>query len=648
MKKNVAGQKIGVQMVSATDGSAFTGTVTVYITGDAGTQAIGSVSSGACTHEGNGYHTYAPSQAESNYDLIAFTFTGSGAVPVTIQVYTTFPQTGDAYVVLGAPAGASVSADVAAVKAQTAAIETDTQDLQTRFATAQADLDILTGTDGAILATTQANYAPAKAGDEMDLVNAPNATAVTAIQSGLSTHSAADVWSVGTRVLTAGTNIVLAKGTGITGFNDIAATDIVSGGAINTSSGAVSNVTTVATTTNLTNLPTIPNNWITAAGIAADAITSDKVAASVHQELLELAFTYDATATYATADAGSLVKQIADNAGGSALTAADIADAVWEEALADHEGTAGSTAEALASAGGSGASAADIADAVWDEALSGHASAGTAGKIVADILDDTGTSGVVVASGSKSGYSLSQSFPSNFASLAINASGHVVLQDASLVTAKLGTFALAKGTNITGFNDLSAAQVNAEVDSALADYDAPTKDELDALQSHGDSTWATATGFSTHDAASVAALILATPANLLATDVSGRVTVGTNADKSGYSISGTITTLDALDTAQDAQHATTQAKTNNLPASPAATSDIPSVSDIWTTALTEAYRATGATGTAAQLLYELIAHLGNSSIAGTTKTLKKLDGSTTAKTYTLDDDTTPTSIEEES
>jgi hypothetical protein len=33
----------------------------------------------------------------------------------------------------------------------------------------------------------------AQAGDEMDLVNAPNATAVAAIQSGLSTHSAADV-----------------------------------------------------------------------------------------------------------------------------------------------------------------------------------------------------------------------------------------------------------------------------------------------------------------------------------------------------------------------------------------------------------------------------------------------------------------------
>ncbi len=95
MKKNVSGQAIGAQMITASDGSAFTGSVTVSVTGDAGTQATGSVGSGACTHKGNGYHTYAPAQAETNYDLIAFTFTGTGAIPVTVQVYTTFPQTGD-------------------------------------------------------------------------------------------------------------------------------------------------------------------------------------------------------------------------------------------------------------------------------------------------------------------------------------------------------------------------------------------------------------------------------------------------------------------------------------------------------------------------------------------------------------------------
>ena len=115
MKKNVASQVIGAQMVSATDGSAFTGSVTCYVTGDGGTQAAGSVGSGACAHEGNGFHSYSPAQAETNYDHIAFTFVGTGAVPATVQVYTSFPQTGDGYGRLGAPAGASIAADIAAL-----------------------------------------------------------------------------------------------------------------------------------------------------------------------------------------------------------------------------------------------------------------------------------------------------------------------------------------------------------------------------------------------------------------------------------------------------------------------------------------------------------------------------------------------------
>ena len=166
MKKNVASQAIGAQMVSATDGSAFTGSVTVYVTGDAGTQALGSVGSGACTHEGNGYHTYAPAQAETNYDLVAFTFIGSGAVPATVQVFTNFPQTGDSYARLGAPAGASVSADVAAVKAETAAIVADTNELQTDWVNggrldlildaraSQASVDTIDGIVDAILVDT--------------------------------------------------------------------------------------------------------------------------------------------------------------------------------------------------------------------------------------------------------------------------------------------------------------------------------------------------------------------------------------------------------------------------------------------------------------------------------------------------------------
>ena len=86
--KNVAGQVFQAHMVN-TDGSAFSGTVTVYIEGNNGTQTIGSVGSGVCTSKGNGSYSYLPSQAETNYDCIKLTFIGTGAVPVGQTIYPT-------------------------------------------------------------------------------------------------------------------------------------------------------------------------------------------------------------------------------------------------------------------------------------------------------------------------------------------------------------------------------------------------------------------------------------------------------------------------------------------------------------------------------------------------------------------------------
>lgn len=69
------------------------------------------------------------------------------------------------------------------------------------------------------------------------------------------------------------------------------------------------------------------------------------------------------------------------------------------------------------------------------------------------------------------------------------------------------------------------------------------------------------------------------------------------------------------------------------------------ITDIWQgTAITEAYAADGAAATPAQLLYMIWALLAEKSISTTTVTVKKLDGSTQAMTFTLDDATTPTSI----
>lgn len=84
-------------------------------------------------------------------------------------------QTGDAYARLGAPAGASVSADVAAVKTQTAAIETDTQDIQARLPAA-----LVSGRMDSSVGAMAANVMTAAAAAS-DLT--------TELQSGLATSS---------------------------------------------------------------------------------------------------------------------------------------------------------------------------------------------------------------------------------------------------------------------------------------------------------------------------------------------------------------------------------------------------------------------------------------------------------------------------
>lgn len=254
-------------------------------------------------------------------------------------------------------------------------------------------------------------------------------------------------------------------------------------------------------------------------------------------------------------------------------------------------------------------------------------------------------------------------------------------------------------------------QINAACDTALADYNAVVPADLP-------------TNF----------------ADLAITASTGRVTVGTNADKTGYSISGTLTTLDALDTAQEDQF-------SNLPASvraemdsnstqlaailtdtavigaagagltaipwnpswdaevqsevvdaltaysavstshlPANFSDLSIILDgeesstygvnvasiggqlyaydsvysacvdaifderaddvtaVLTTQMSESYAADGAAPTLTQVLMLIQQTLTEFTIAGTSKTVKRLDGSTTAAVLTLDDDTSPTGL----
>lgn len=94
---------------------------------------------------------------------------------------------------------------------------------------------------------------------------------------------------------------------------------------------------------------------------------------------------------------------------------------------------------------------------------------------------------------------------------------------------------------------------------------------------------------------------------------------------------------------------TIKAKTDNLPASPAATGDAMTLTSAYdfakgTVAMTEAYSTDGAAPTPVQALFQLTQYNQDRAIASTTMTVKKLDGSTQAMVIDLDDATTPTSV----
>lgn len=77
---------------------------------------------------------------------------------------------------------------------------------------------------------------------------------------------------------------------------------------------------------------------------------------------------------------------------------------------------------------------------------------------------------------------------------------------------------------------------------------------------------------------------------------------------------------------------------------PAGASTAADIAAIFTTAIAESYRANGAVGTPAQLLYELLSFLTEKVKTGTALQGKKLDHSTNGPAWTLNDATNPTSI----
>ncbi|VAW38954.1 hypothetical protein MNBD_GAMMA01-1339 [hydrothermal vent metagenome] len=167
------------------------------------------------------------------------------------------------------------------------------------------------------------------------------------------------------------------------------------------------------------------------------------------------------------------------------------ATALLNELIEDDLGVSRYTVNALENApSDTGASASVIADAVWDELTSGHTIAGSAGQAIINILADTGE--LQTNQGNwltATGFSTHQA--ADVWGVATRAltdkagftiSGTKTTLDAlNDITAAsvwaVATRILTAGTNL---NDLSAAQVKAECDTALTDYDGPTNTEMEA------------------------------------------------------------------------------------------------------------------------------------------------------------------------
>jgi hypothetical protein len=243
-------------------------------------------------------------------------------------------------------------------------------------------------------------------------------------------------------------------------------------------------------------LQTNQGNWLTATGFsthsAADVVTAMETNGSKLDHLWEM-----------TEDDGGvrrLTTNSLEQAPSGGASAADIADAVWDEAIADHttattfggknqkvvpsetindyKATGFSTHSAAdvwavaarvltANTNLSIPSAADIADAIWDEASTGHTDAGKAGAQLWTVLDAVPNT-------------------TEFEARTLAAADYTIVSD--LGTVQTGdSFAIVNG-------DHGLVSIQDDIDAILADTG-----ELQTNQGN----WLTATGFSTHSAADV-------------------------------------------------------------------------------------------------------------------------------------------------
>jgi hypothetical protein len=210
------------------------------------------------------------------------------------------------------------------------------------------------------------------------------------------------------------------------------------------------------------NVVTIANNAITAASINADAITNAKIADNAiaaenlaadcitAAKIADNAFANEhfadgaLTSTEITSAGGCIVASIANNAitaaSMNADASAEIADAVWDEAISGHLG-AGTTGNALNAAGSAGDP--------WSTPLPGSYGAGTAGLLLGTTIPN-----------------------------AIDAVDNYIDTEIGTLTTELAKVPKSDGS--ASWNATALAAIQGECTDALNAYDPPTNAEMEA------------------------------------------------------------------------------------------------------------------------------------------------------------------------
>lgn len=463
--KQSTAKNVMILMVDSTDHVTGKAGLTLTITASKDGAAFASISP-TVTERGNGWYNIAltSSHTDTLGDL-ALHITGAAADPADIVVLVEAGAT-DADVSTRLATAGYTAPDNATI----ATIQSDTNDIQARLPAALVSgrIDASVGAMAADVVTASAIAAGAITSTEAPaLANLDVAVSTRLATAGYTAPDNASISAILTDTAEIG-----AAGAGLTVLATAANLAVVAG-YLDTEIAAIKAKTD--------NLPADPADQsaveaaITAAtsplATAAALATVDTVVDSILVDTAEIGVAGAGLTALATQASVNTIDDFLDTevaaikaqtdlipaapaAVGDIPTAAVVADAVWDEALAGHLG-AGSTGSALNGAGAAGDP--------WGTALPGAYAAGTAGKIVGDALDAAVSSRLATA-----GYTA----PDNATITAIAADTAAILVDtAEIGAAGAGLTALATQASVNtidDFLDTEIAAIKAKTDNLPA------------------------------------------------------------------------------------------------------------------------------------------------------------------------------------